>query len=119
MAQNGVWIRFPPANGLVASAVWQLAQSPASVSALPLAIVSGDGSAGSSARACSRLNAVHKARPMRIVRALRCHGCVDGYPMGPSIAEIVDARASRRCVMAFLRDIRRKANRPTRYEIAF
>jgi len=43
MAPNGVSMRLPPANGFEGSAVWQLPQSPASVSALPLAMVSGDG----------------------------------------------------------------------------
>ena len=44
MAPNGVSIRLPPAKGLAGSAVWQLAHSPASVSALPRARVSAVGS---------------------------------------------------------------------------
>src|SRR5579862_1711385 len=82
-APNGVSIRFPPANGFAGSAVWQLPQSPASVSALPLAMVSGDGGAGSWARAA--LDAVHKRAAIRIAAALCCQWRVEGYPMAVSI----------------------------------
>src|ERR1700742_4649682 len=59
-------MRTPPAKGLAGSAVWQLAQSPASTSALPWAIVSADGSA---ARVGTSVNALHKIdRPRRIAR---------------------------------------------------
>ena len=63
-APNGVSIRFPPANGFAGSAVWQLAQSPATTSALPRAMVSADGSAA------SRRARMHctKRGPTRIAR---------------------------------------------------
>src|ERR1700752_378169 len=63
-APKGVSIRFPPAKGLVGSAVWQLAQSPASTSALPCSTASSEGSAGK-ARAP---NAPHKNKQAKIVR---------------------------------------------------
>src|SRR5579871_2779260 len=85
MPPNGVSIRFPPANGRVGSAVWQLAQSPATVSALPLAITSGDGGTGSSALAWPQLNAVHK-RPMRIAHLSHRHARIDRSPVQASIA---------------------------------
>jgi hypothetical protein len=44
--------------------VWQLAQSPASVSALPWAVTSADGSA----RAAPMANALHKINDLRIAR---------------------------------------------------
>src|SRR6478735_5755071 len=64
MAPKGVSMRLPPVNGLARSAVWQLAQSPVSVSALPLAITSADGSALPS----RQKNALHKTKPTRIAR---------------------------------------------------
>src|ERR1700722_904055 len=74
MLPKGVAIRFPPANGFAGSAVWQLPPSPASVSALPLAMVSGGGSA-----AATGLDAVHKNRVTRI--AGPSHPCLR---IGPS-----------------------------------
>src|SRR5579872_169642 len=72
MAPNGVSIRLPPANGLEGSAVWQLAQSPATLSTSPLAIVSLEGSAPA-----FRLNALHKERLRRIARPSRRHPCIE------------------------------------------
>src|ERR1700682_3410515 len=57
-------MRLPPANGFAGSAVWQLAQSPASVSALPCAMISAEGSA----RHSPETNAVHKRKQARIAR---------------------------------------------------
>jgi hypothetical protein len=65
MPPKGVSIRLPPASGFAASAVWQLAQSAASTSALPRAIVSGE---GGSARAPAQANALHKSTTQRVIR---------------------------------------------------
>jgi hypothetical protein len=66
-----VSIRFPPAKGFWGSAVWQLAQSPASASALPWAMISADGEA---ARAAPTANALHKNKqkniPVRIAASV-------------------------------------------------
>src|SRR5271169_2433708 len=78
MPPNGVSMRLPPAKGLAGSAVWQLAQLPASASALPRAIVSFDGSA----HAKPALNAVHKTRAARIAHVPNCRTCIDRSPLG-------------------------------------
>ena len=70
---NGVSIFFPPANGFAGSVVWQLAQSAASVNALPRAMVSAEGSAC----AWPKPNAVHKSRIARIARIARYGPCAD------------------------------------------
>src|ERR1700678_134633 len=101
MPPNGVGILFPPANGFEGSAVWQLPQSPASVSALPLAITSGGGSA-----AVTGLDAVHKNRVTRI--AGPSHRClrIDQSPVFGSIAAKVGV-TSFRCSI-FPRHIRKR-----------
>src|SRR5271170_1743840 len=90
MPPKGVAIRFPPASGFDGSAVWQLPQSPASVSALPLAIISGDGSAAATA-----LDAVHKTRVTRI--AGPSHRClrIGRSPVFGSIAKKADVTSFR------------------------
>ena len=67
-------------NGFAGSAVWQLAQSPASVRALPWAMVSADGPAASAAPA----SAVHKKRFTRIVRTAQYRLGTDG-PSGRAL----------------------------------
>src|SRR5579859_6538290 len=111
MPPNGVSIRFPPAKGFAGSAVWQLPQSPASVSALPLAIVSGDGSA-----AMAGLDAVHKTRVTRI--AGPPHRCcrIDRSPVFGSIAA---KPALRRFAAAFFHDTTAKGERAAEHDIAF
>src|ERR1700739_3566883 len=59
-------MRFPPARGFAGSSVWQLAQSPASTSALPWAMISSDGSAAANCAA----DAPHKNNPTRIARII-------------------------------------------------
>src|SRR6266481_7715219 len=78
MLPKGVSMRFPPANGLAGSVVWQLAQSPASVSALPCAIISAEGSdlAGPAA------SALHKSRIARIARIAQYRPCTICLPLG-------------------------------------
>src|SRR4029077_19471285 len=82
MAPNGVSSRLPPAKGFAGSVVWQLLQSAASVSDLPRAIVSLEGSA----RAGISPNALHKNKVARIARILLRRPCFDGCPFGKSIA---------------------------------
>src|SRR5262249_50671558 len=76
-------IRFPPANGLAGSAVWQPAQSPASTRALPRAMVSCNGSL-----AAVSVTALHNARQRttgqaRIARIARYSPC--DQPRGPAM----------------------------------
>src|SRR6202161_2487271 len=70
-------MRFPPANGFAGSAVWQLAQSPASTSALPWAMVSAEGT-DDCASASPQLNAVHKNAISQIARIARCRDGTKG-----------------------------------------
>src|ERR1700694_3986507 len=75
-------MRLPPANGWEGSAVWQLAQSAASVSALPRAMVSAEGSAC----ALPKLNAVHKSTTARIARTARYRPSTNLSLLGGTIA---------------------------------
>src|SRR5713226_6481581 len=93
-------MRLPPASGFEGSAVWQLAQSAASVSALPRATVSAEGAAC----ALPKLNAVHKSTTARIARLARCRpwtnllllgGVIARNPVGES-ATSFRAKAARR-----------------------
>src|SRR4051794_33613137 len=83
MPPNGVSIRLPPAKGLAGWRVWQLAQSPASTSDLPRAIVSADGSAASAGAA----SAPHKIRATRIAVTL-CGGRCIHSPLQRIIAAL-------------------------------
>src|SRR4051794_16962791 len=65
MPPNGVSMRLPPARGLAGSAVWQLAQSAGSTSALPRAIASGE---AGSARA--QAGAAHKSAVPRTLQRI-------------------------------------------------
>src|SRR5437899_6061016 len=74
-------MRLPPANGFEGWAVWQLAQSAASVSTLPRAIVSAEGSAC----VLPWADAVHKNTIARIARLARCRRCTNLFPPGGTI----------------------------------
>src|SRR5882724_7713366 len=107
MPPNGVSIRFPPARGFAGSAVWQLPQSPVSLSALPSAIVSAEGSA--SAR--PRPNAVHKIIVARIACVAPCHPCINRSP-ATSLCRETLGRALRRFATALGHDTTRKRDQP-------
>src|SRR5579864_6369318 len=111
MAPNGVSIGLPPAKGLEGSAVWQLAQSPATVSTSPLVIVSLEGSAPA-----FRLNALHKARLGRIVRPPHRHPCIDRPPAPCNMAQ---KPQSRRFAPPIFRDTTAKRESVIEHEIAF
>src|SRR5260370_31291004 len=79
----GVSLRLPPANGFEGSAVWQLAQSAACVSALPRATVAAEGSACALPK---MVNAVHKSTTARIARMAQCRSCINWSLLGGIIA---------------------------------
>src|SRR5262249_13081635 len=79
-APKGVSIFTPPAKGFAGSAVWQLEQSAATVSALPCAIVSAEGSARASANA----SALHNTRHPRIDRIASPVVCCRPRQPGPA-----------------------------------